>query len=138
MKKLQSILRIIQMTYDKQDLIDKSLKAIKENNLTFITEVPPFIGIRTSTFYDKEMEKTEEIKDAILENRLKTARSMKAKWYKSKNATLQVALMKLICTEEEAHRLNGSKREVKQEVINHSSVIEELERDDLLDEGSSD
>ena len=38
---------------------------------------------------------------------------MRAKWYASDNATLQIGLMKLISDEDEAHRLNGTKREIK-------------------------
>jgi hypothetical protein len=38
---------------------------------------------------------------------------MRAKWYASDNATLQIGLMKLIANDDEAHRLNGTKREVK-------------------------
>ena len=37
---------------------------------------------------------------------------MRSKWFKSEQATLQVALMKLIGTDEEAHRLNGSRQSV--------------------------
>ena len=39
--------------------------------------------------------------------------SMRTKWYESDNATLQIGLMKLIADDDEAHRLNGTKREVK-------------------------
>ena len=38
---------------------------------------------------------------------------MRSKWYKSDNATLQMGLMKLIGTEDEAHRLNGSSKKVE-------------------------
>ena len=43
--------------------------------------------------------------------------SMRDKWYKSENATLQVCLMKLIADEDEAHRLNGTKREIKDTTV---------------------
>jgi hypothetical protein len=39
--------------------------------------------------------------------------SMRQKWYESDNATLQIGLMKLISDDDEAHRLNGTKREIK-------------------------
>ena len=41
---------------------------------------------------------------------------MLSKWYKSDAPALQIALMKIISTDEEAHRLNGSKQEVKTDV----------------------
>ena len=55
----------------------------------------------------------DSIKDIINKNRVEIKTAMRSKWFKSDNATLQVALMKLICTDEEAHRLNGSKQEIK-------------------------
>ncbi len=117
------------MAYDNEDLLKKALKAIAAHKLCFITEVPPFIGIAQSTFYDKEMEKSEEIKEALRRSRIESVVRTRNKWEESENATLQVARMKLICSEEEAHRLNGSKREVKNEIIDHNSIIEELESD---------
>jgi hypothetical protein len=42
---------------------------------------------------------------------------MRSKWYKSDAPALQIALMKIISTDEEAHRLNGSKQEIKNDIV---------------------
>ena len=73
-----------------------------------------YSGIKSSQFYNLELEKSENIKKAIDDNKIKTRQSLKNKWYKSDNPTLQIALYKTICSDEEAHRLNGTKQEITQ------------------------
>ena len=63
------------------------------------------------------MEKEDTIKDALTDNRVNMKMELRAKWYASDNATLQVCLMKLIADEDEAHRLNGTKREIKDTTV---------------------
>ena len=95
----------------KKDKYEKEIiKVIKVNNLFTISSIFSFYtGIQSSQFYNLELEKSEYIKRAIDDNKVKTKQSMKNKWFKSDNATLQMGLMKMLGTEEEAHRLNGSK-----------------------------
>ena len=101
------------MAYKKADLEKQSLKAIKDNNLMFVTDVPAYLPCSTATFYNKELEKVEAIKQALEQNRVKTKNGLRAKWYKSDNATVQIALYKLIGTDEEAQRLNGSRQQIE-------------------------
>jgi hypothetical protein len=49
--------------------------------------------------------------------------SMRDKWYHSDNATLQIGLMKLISEDNEAHRLNGTKQEIKHEQKDNEFTI---------------
>ena len=94
----------------KQIYESEILKVIKANNLFVISDIFAFYtGIKSSQFYNLELEKSENIKEALDNNKVKTKQSLKNKWYKSKNPTLQIALFKTICSDEEAHRLNGSK-----------------------------
>jgi len=99
----------------KKEIYEKEiLEVIKKNNLFVISDIFAFYsGIKSSQFYNLELEKSENIKRAIDNNKVKTKQSLKNKWYKSENPTLQIALFKTICSDEEAHRLNGSKQEVK-------------------------
>jgi len=96
-------------TYEKE-----IVKVIEKNNLFIIQDIFAFYtGIKSSQFYNLELEKSESIKKAIDDNKIKTKQSMKNKWYRSENPTLQMGLMKLIGTEEEAHRLNGSSQKLE-------------------------
>ena len=56
---------------------------------------------------------------------------MRKKWYKSDNPTLQIGLMKLISDDDEAHRLNGTKREIKHDTKKKSFKVE------IIDNSSS-
>ena len=99
------------------------LEIIKKNNLFVISDIFAFYtGIQSAQFYNLELEKSENIKKAIDDNKIKTKQSMKNKWYKSDNPTLQMGLMKMLGTEEEAHRLNGSKTENKNDNKNEVSI----------------
>ncbi len=88
------------------------VEVIKKNNLFVIQDIFAFYtGIKSSQFYNLELEKSECIIKAIRDNKSMTCQSLKNKWYRSENATLQIALFKTICSDEEAHRLNGTRIE---------------------------
>jgi ACT domain-containing protein len=103
------------MAHTKKKLEELAIKAIKKEKLTWITEVIGFIPCSRSTFYNKGLEQLDSIKDAIEQNRLSMKAQMKHKWFNSDNATLQIALMKLMADNEEWDKLNSSKSQVQQE-----------------------
>lgn len=105
-------LKVLKMAYNKADLERQALEAIKEHNLMFVTDVPAYLACSIKTFYNKELQELQSIKDALERNRVKVKNGLRAKWYKSENATVQIALYKLIGTEEEAHRLNGTRQDI--------------------------
>lgn len=84
------------------------LEAISQNNITFIDEIFTFVEISPSDFYDIGLNESELIKDAIEVNRAKLKRELRFKWFESTNATLNAALYKLVCTEEEKRALSSS------------------------------
>ncbi|MCK5643585.1 MAG: hypothetical protein KAJ19_22490 [Gammaproteobacteria bacterium] len=99
------------MAYKKEDLIKQSLEAIKNNNLMYQEDIYAFVGFSKQTYYTHNLDKLDVIKKELNDNRIKTKHSLKAKWYKSDNPTVQIALYKLIGTEDEVHRLSGTKTE---------------------------
>lgn len=100
------------MAYKRKELIRQALEVIKQRNLVFIDDVVAYLPCSSKTFYNKELQKVQEIKDALHNSKVLLKTNMRKKWYESDNATLQIGLYKLIGSEEEAHRLNGSKIEV--------------------------
>ena len=66
------------------------------------------MDIAPSDFYEYKLEESEVIKNAIEINRAKLKRELRAKWFESTNATLNAALYKLVCTEEEKRALSSS------------------------------
>jgi hypothetical protein len=101
------------MAYETNEMIEQSLEAIKKYNLLFITDLFAYVAFSKATFYNHQLEQLDEIKRALEKNRVDMKVSMRQKWYESDNATLQIGLMKLISDDDEAHRLNGTKREIK-------------------------
>ena len=81
---------------------------INENNVIFLDEIFTFTDISPSDFFENEFDKSAPIKDAIEINRAKLKRDLRIKWFESTNATLNAALYKLICTEEEKRALSSS------------------------------
>ncbi len=101
------------MAYKTEDLRRDCLKAIKEKKLIFIGDKFGYTAFSKRAFYDHKLQECNDIKRALETNRVNMKVDMRAKWYESDNPTLQIGLMKLIADDEEAHRLNGTKREIK-------------------------
>lgn len=95
------------MAYNTDELEKKALAAIKRHNLVFIEDVVAYLPCDKTTFYRHECHECNAIKDALAENRVKTKVALRKKWKDSDNATLQVALYKLISEEDEFKRLTG-------------------------------
>lgn len=100
------------MAFKNKDIIDLALKAIETHKLFFIEDVIAYLPISKSGFYKKRLHEVDAIKEAIERNRVEVKVSLRSKWYRSDNPSLQIALMKLICTNSEAERLNNSRQSV--------------------------
>lgn len=94
------------MAYDRNKLEKQALEAIEKHKLFFIQDVISYLPCNSATFYNLELEKLETIKDALTKVKTDIKVSMRSKWYKSENATLQMGLMKLISTDEELRKLS--------------------------------
>lgn len=123
------------MAYKKEELVEQALQAIKDNNLMFVSDVVAYLPCDKATFYRKECNECNSIKEALEQNRIKTKNGLRAKWYKSDNATVQIALYKLIGTEEEADRLNGSRQKIDhttqgEKVFNGFSFLNKIDEEE--------
>lgn len=96
------------MAYDPKELEDMAVEAINKNKLFFIQDVIAYLPCTSSTFYHLQLEKSERIKEALLSIKTTIKVSMRSKWYLSEQPTLQLALMKLISSEEELRKLSMS------------------------------
>jgi len=96
------------MAYNKKELEKKSIEAITKYKLIWIEEVVSYLPCGKVTFYKYRLNESNPIKAAIEKNRTDLKVSLRQKWYQSDNATLQMGLMKLIGSEDEAARLSGS------------------------------
>ncbi len=106
------------MEYNTDNLLKKALEETEKNNLFFIEDVISFLPCAKSTFYkyipidSNEMDK---LKEALGKNRINLKVELRKKWRESDNATLQLALMKLIATNAERKSLSQSYHDVTTE-----------------------
>lgn len=84
------------------------IETIIENSIIFEDEIFVFTEISPSLFYQAQLDKSAAIKDAIDINRAKLKRDLRLKWFDSTNATLNAALYKLVCNDEERRLLSSS------------------------------
>ena len=93
------------MAYKTVELEKKALEVIEKHKLFFIEDIVAYLPCDKSTFYNHKLHEFDTIKDALEKNKVEVKTSMRSKWYKSDNPTLQMGLYKLIGTEQEAERL---------------------------------
>ena len=105
--------KITKTKYKK--LENDCIEIIKKNDITFLDEIFAFLEISPAEFYDYELDKSTNIKDLITINRAKFKRELRLKWFDSTNATLNAALYKLICTDEEKQSLSSSSNKNQQQ-----------------------
>ena len=96
------------MAYKTQKLLEQAKKAIADHDLVFIEDVVAYLPCSKPAFYDHfklESDELNEIKDLLTVNRVHTKLGLRKKWKDSDNATLQLALYKLLSEEEELKKL---------------------------------
>lgn len=115
------------MAYDKNKILEDCVSAIRNERLTFFTDLALFVEPAMSTLYEWELEKSEVIKAELSKNRLAAKRKMRAKWEDSDNATLQIAAYKLIADKDELENLTVNKVDNRNTFPEgHKIVIEEI------------
>lgn len=112
------------MAYNIKELEKKSLIAIKKHKLMFMDHIIAFLPCSKTTFYDLKLNESDSIKKAVEEMRVGKKTKMLSNWINSETPSLQIAAMKMISEEHEAHRLNGTRQEIKQTGGLTSRVIE--------------
>ena len=100
------------MAYSVKKLEKTAIEAIEKHKLVFIEDVLAYIPCSKQTFYNLKMDELDSIKGRLQKNKVDMKVSMRYKWYKSDAPALQIALMKLIATEDEAARLNNSRQQL--------------------------
>jgi predicted DNA-binding transcriptional regulator AlpA len=108
------------MAYDKKKIFEQAKEVITKHKLFFIEDVVAFLPISKPTFYDYfkvDSNEFNELKEMLEANKMQIKVSMRKKWHDSENATLQMGLMKLICTNEERKKLSISYSEVDQTLV---------------------
>jgi hypothetical protein len=105
------------MAYNTKKLKEMAIESIDKHKLFFIEDVITYLPCSKPCFYDHfpvDSNDFNELNDKLHINRMNVKVSLRNKWYKSENATLQMALMKLIVNDDERRRLSTTFMETKQ------------------------
>ena len=94
------------MAYKTEELEKQALEAIEKYKLFFIEDIVSYLPCNKTTFYEHKLNESNAIKEALTKVKTDIKVSMRSKWYKSENPTLQMGLMKLIGTDEERKKLS--------------------------------
>lgn len=114
------------MAYKTKELFKEAIKVIKDKKLFFIEDVVSFLPCTKATFYEHfkiDSDEMNAIKVELEKNRVAIKSSMRNKWYNSSNPTLQIALMKLICTDEERKKISNNYIEGNVEVKTDAQIF---------------
>lgn len=104
------------MAYDRKKIYEQALDLIEKKKLFFIEDVVTLLPISKPTFYEFfEIDSNElnTIKELLDKNKIEIKNGLRNKWYNGNNPLTQMALYKLIGTEEEYHRIASTKTENK-------------------------
>jgi hypothetical protein len=119
------------MAYDTAKLKKQALKAIKEHDLYFISDVVACLPCDKTTFYAHDLHQSNDIKKALEANRINAKIEMRKKWLKSENATMQMGLMKLLSEDEELRKLAMEYREHSGEIALPTLKVEVVKPDEV-------
>jgi AcrR family transcriptional regulator len=95
--------------YNKDKLYEMAIDAIQKNRLIFVDDIVAYLPCSRSTFYEHFPSKSDDYEkmfELLNKNRTELKVSMRSKWFRSENATLQLALMKLLSNDEELRKLS--------------------------------
>jgi hypothetical protein len=104
------------MAYDRIKIYNQALELIEKKKLFFIEDVVTLLPCNKTTFYDFfkiDSNELNTIKEALDKNKIDVKNGLRNKWYNGNNPLTQMALYKLIGTEEEYHRIASTKTENK-------------------------
>lgn len=90
-----------------------------------------YTDLKSSQFYNLELEKSETIKEAIRDNKSKAVSYMLNKWVASDNPTLQISAFKVLCEDDERRKLSLQYVESDNNNVNHNSkplTLDELKK----------
>lgn len=104
------------MAYNRIKIYNQALDLIEKKKLFFIEDVVTLLPCNKTTFYDFfkiDSNELNTIKEALDKNKIDVKNGLRNKWYNGNNPLTQMALYKLIGTEEEYHRIASTKTENK-------------------------
>jgi hypothetical protein len=99
------------MAYDTKELERQALEAIKNDpDIAFIEDVVACLPCGKVTFYEHKLNELNTIKSALEKNKIEGKKYLRNKWKDSDNATVQVALYKILGNDGDRDKLNPNSK----------------------------
>jgi len=117
----------------RDEYIEKLLEAIDNYKLFFVTDIPTYVGISTTRFYQLELEKVEAIKEALEKNKVDVKVGLRKKWWESDSTVAQLLLFKLVASDDERKRVSQQYSDITTtgEKIESVNMFATMSDDDL-------
>ena len=110
--------------YVTEELEQTAIVAIIEHNLFFIEDVVAYLPCSKPTFYEHKLNELDSIKDLLEQNKINQKVKLRKFWGTGESApVLQIALYKLIGTDEESDRINSQKMKHDGEIKTGGTII---------------
>lgn len=119
------------MAYNKASLVKQALAAIEDKTLVFADEVISYLPCSKPVYYKYKLNEVDSIKEALEKNKVDLKGGLRHKMYQSDNATAWIAFYKLLGTEEEVEKLNGSKQKLEHSGETTQRILVEFTDDGL-------
>ena len=103
------------MAYDRKKIFEQAKEMIVKHKLFFVEDIVAFLPCGKSYFYETfevGSHEMDALKGLLETNRTELKVSMRSKWYKSNAPALQMALMKLICNDDERKMLSMQQTDI--------------------------
>jgi len=110
---------------EKNELLKKAISLTKTKKLYFIEDIIALLPISKQTFYTWKFDQNDELKALLESNKVSTKLKLRKKWEDSNNATLMIALYKLIASDEE-RKVLADRIEADINHNGHSTFIKSL------------
>jgi hypothetical protein len=126
------------MAYDKIKIYEQAKDLVEKKKLFFIEDVITLLPCDKTTFYrffPTESNEYNTIKEGLDKNKIEVKNGLRNKWYNGSNPLTQMALYKLIGTEEEYHRIASTKTENKNISV-EQPIFKEIDLNVSKDNGS--
>jgi hypothetical protein len=107
------------MKYDIDELFKQACELTDKHKLLFVDDIIALLPCAKSTFYTKFPEGSDylnKIKEIIDRNRVTLKVGLRKKWHDSDNATLQLALYKLLANPQELAALTNYRQDESENV----------------------
>lgn len=121
------------MKYDIDELFKQACELTDKHKLLFVDDIIALLPCAKSTFYTKFPEGSDylnKIKEIIDRNRVTLKVGLRKKWHDSDNATLQLALYKLLANPQELAALTNYQQQPHNEEKPEAPNVNFIQRDE--------